>query len=478
MIAERNLIIGRKKELELLDYIAKDDCSHFVALYGRRRVGKTFLVRQAYGDRFTFQHSGLSNGKMKDQIFAFVSSLKDSGYEFKTKPKNWLETFEGLKDLVRHSSEKRKIIFIDELSWMDTQKSDLMMALENFWNGFAAGRRDVVLIVCASATSWMLSKVIHNKGGLYNRLTEQIHLRTFNLNECEEYVKAAGIAFTRNQILEYYMIFGGVPYYWSFLKKGFSLSQNVDNILFDRDAPLKDEFKYLYASIFKNPDVYVKIIENLSLKKVGMTREELIEKAGIINSGDLTNKLEELESCGFIRKYYAFGAKKKNALFQLMDNFTLFHYRFLQNKPSDEHFWSNQINTPEVNTWLGLAFERVCLEHVEQIKKKLGISGVLTEVNSWYCRADEEKGLYGSQIDLLLVRKDQVINLCEMKYSGAEFRITEKVDLSISKKIHDLILQTETKYAIHPTLVTTYGIVPNAYANRVQAVITMDDLFE
>ncbi len=471
------MFIGRKKELQLLHEIQNDDSSHFLAIYGRRRVGKTFLIREAFDYRFAFQHAGLSDSGMKGQIFAFVSSLKDAGYEVKKQPKNWLEAFEYLKDLIRKSSEKKKIIFIDELSWMDTPKCDLMVALENFWNGFASARKDIVLIVCASATSWMLSKVVHNKGGLYNRLTEQIHLRTFCLGECEEYVKNSGLAFNRNQILQYYMIFGGVPYYWGFLKKGLSLSQNIDRILFEKDAPLRDEFKYLYASVFKKPENYVKIIEALGTKKVGMTREEIINAAKISNSGDLTTKLEELESCGFIRKYYAFGMKKKNAIYQLMDCFTLFYFKFLKSQPTDEHFWTNQINTPLVNTWMGLAFERVCMEHIEQIKVKLGISGVLTEVNSWYCKADLDNGVFGSQIDMLIVRKDQVINLCEMKYSQSEYTITEKVDRNIRNKISDLITVSGTKYAIYPTIITTYGLVENSYSQEVQSVVTIDDLF-
>lgn len=471
------MLIGRKKEINLLHEIQNDDSSHFLAIYGRRRVGKTFLIREAFDYRFAFQHAGLSEGGMKGQIFAFVSSLKDAGYEVKKQPKNWLEAFEYLKDLIRKSSEKKKIIFIDELSWMDTPKCDLMVALENFWNGFASARKDIVLIVCASATSWMLSKVVHNKGGLYNRLTEQIHLRTFCLGECEEYVKNSGLAFNRNQILQYYMIFGGVPYYWGFLKKGLSLSQNIDQILFERDAPLRDEFKYLYASVFKKPENYVKIIEALGTKKVGMTRDEIINAAKISNSGDLTTKLEELESCGFIRKYYAFGMKKKNAIYQLIDCFTLFYFKFLKSQPTDEHFWTNQINTPLVNTWMGLAFERVCMEHIEQIKVKLGISGVLTEVNSWYCKADLDNGVFGSQIDMLIVRKDQVINLCEMKYSQSEYTITEKVDRNIRNKISDLVTVSGTKYAIYPTLITTYGLVENSYSQEVQSVVTMDDLF-
>lgn len=471
------MLVGRKKEIELLKNISQDDNSHFLAVYGRRRIGKTFLIRESFDYRFSFQHAGLSEGGMKEQIFAFVSSMKDAGYHYKRKPKNWLEAFEGLKDLIRQSNEKRKIIFIDELSWMDTQKSDLMVALENFWNGFASARKDIVLIVCASATSWMLSKIVHNKGGLYNRLTEQLNLQPFSLKECEEYVQASGLAFNRNQILQYYMIVGGVPFYWGFLKKGLSLSQNVDHILFSQNAPLKEEFKYLYASVFRKPQQYIEIIEALGTKKVGMTREELISTTGIPNTGDLSTKLEELESCGFIRKYYAFGMKRKNALYQLMDCYTLFYFKFLQNAPTDEHFWTNQINTPTVNTWMGLAFERVCMFHVNEIKKKLGISGVLTEVNSWYCKPDSEHGIFGSQIDMLIVRKDQVINLCEMKYANSEFTVTEKVDKNLRNKVSDLRNITATRYAICPTLITTYGMVNNSYSLDVQSVVVLDDLF-
>ena len=471
------MIIGRKKEIGLLEKMMGDERSHFVAVYGRRRVGKTFLIRETFQSRFTFQHAGLFEGKLSDQLFAFESSVRDAGGRPEKKAKNWMEAFEELKDIVRNSTEKKKVIFIDELSWMDTQNSDLMMALENFWNGWASARNDIILIICASATSWMLSKVVHNKGGLYNRLTEQIYLGAFNLAECEEYVKAIGVPFTREQILNFYMIFGGVPFYWSFLKKGYSFTQNVDMILFKKNAPLKEEFKYLYASIFKNPNVYIKIIKALSKKKAGMTREEIIKTADITNSGDLTTKLEELESCGFIRKYTAFGMKKKNSMYQLIDCFTLFYYQFMEANPSDEHFWSNQLNTPVVNAWKGLAFERVCLLHINQIKQRLGIAGVYTDINSWQCKSDDKEGLIGSQIDLLIVRKDQVINLCEMKYSGSDFVLTDKVDKEIKTKINDLITATKTKYAVFPTLITTYGLVENAYSGNIQSVITMDDLF-
>ena len=471
------MILGREKELDILKEAALDDRSRFIAVYGRRRIGKTFLIREAFGYRFTFQHAGLSDGGIREQIFAFESSIKDAGGTFSDKAKNWLEAFEDLKELIRLSREERKIIFIDELSWMDTQNSDLIVALENFWNGWASARKDIVLIVSASATSWMINKVIHNKGGLYNRLTDRIGLGSFTLAECEKYVKACKLSLNRDQILQYYMIFGGVPYYWTFLRKGLSIPQNVDRILFDKEAPLKDEFEHLYSSIFRYPETYIRIIKTLGCKKVGMTREELISASGIPNSGNLSKKLEELESCGFIRKYTSYGKKSKAAVYQLIDHFTLFYYQFMEKGVTDPNFWSGQINTSKINSWQGLAYERVVLRHIFQIKKKLGISGIHSEEFSWYSAPDKDKGLPGTQIDLLIARKDRVINLCEAKYSSSEYMVTKKDDENMRRKIAVFAQVTGTRDAIFPILITNVGVIDNSYVMNFQSVIISDDLF-
>lgn len=410
---------------------------------------KTYLINEVFKDSILFRHSGVANGNLKEQLFAFSASLKNSNYKPNNKISNWFIAFEELKDLIRKSTVERKVIFIDELSWMDTPKSDLIKALESFWNGWASFRNDITLIVCASATSWMLKKIIHNKGGLYNRLTEQIHLNQFTLKKCEEFFLSKGTIINRIQILQYYMMLGGVPYYYNFVKKGFSVAQNIDNIFFKDDAPLRDEFKYLFSSIFKNPDSYLKIISVLAKKKIGLTRDEIIDYSKIVNSGDLTVKLEELESCGFIRKYNCFGMKTKGALYQIVDNFIIFYYTFLEKAPNDPNLLQNLLNTPTINTYFGFSFERICLMHINQIKEKLGIRGVYTECNSWYCRKDDSIGVNGSQIDLLIVRRNQIINLCEMKYSDVCYSVTDKVLTSINNKINDLRLITKTKYAIH-----------------------------
>ena len=472
------MLVGRENERKMLKEAYEADESKFVAIYGRRRIGKTYLVRETFENHFTFQHSGYFGGKLSDELFEFCISIRQYGLDGFEQPKNWLEAFELLKRVIMNSPDKRKVVFLDELSWMDTRGSDFVMALEGFWNGWASARKDVLLIVCGSVTSWMISKIVHNKGGLYNRLSFRINLEPFTLKECEEYVNAKNIIMNRYSILQCYMIMGGVPYYWSFLEKGLSLPQNIDRIFFADNALLDNEFEHIYSSLFHNPEPYIKIISALGKKKAGMTREEIVKASKLPESGNLSKKLEELENCGFIRRYNSYGKKQKDSLYQLIDNFTLFYFKFLEKKPTDEHFWTNNQLSQAVKTWCGLAFERVCLEHVSEIKNALGISGVSTNAYSWSCKKDNEKGLEGSQIDLIIERRDQIIDLCEMKYSTKPFKVTLKVDTDIHRKTWDFINATGTHFAVHPIILTPYGITDDSYRGQIQAVITADDLFK
>lgn len=478
-------MIGRTEEKKLLQSLFAEEEPQFVAVFGRRRIGKTYLIRESFEYNFTFEHTGISNISISDknqkqaQLDKFAESLESFGYKPEEKITSWNEAFNGLKEVIKMSKDKKKVIFIDELSWMDTRDSGLITALENFWNGWATARKekDVILIVCASATYWMIDNIVNAKGGLHNRLTGQIYLKPFTLGECKKYIESRKIVLNPHQILQCYMALGGVPYYWSLLKKGKSLAQNIDDLFFKEGALLSNEFENLYRALFSKPEQYLKIVEILSTQNKGLTRDEIITKAGISGSGNLSRKLKELENCGFIRRYVPFGYKERNSIYQLIDNYTLFYFKFLKDNKYDENFWQNQINTPGLAAWCGVAFERVCLEHIPQIKKALGISGVSTEVNAWQCQADEKNGIHGSQIDLLIVRKDQIINVCEMKYSETEYLADATFSRSQNRKIEDFKKKTGTKYAIHSTLVTTYGVEENSYAGDIQSVITADDLF-
>ncbi|MCF0116147.1 MAG: ATP-binding protein [Erysipelotrichaceae bacterium] len=479
-------MIGRENEKQYLQSLLLGKEPEFVAVSGRRGTGKTYLICESLGSEFTFRHTAVNNldlspsdTMIRRQLDKFAESLEAYGRKVDKPIESWDEAFGYLKELIKVSEAKRKVIFIDELSWMDTKGSGLLTALESFWNGFATARKqkDIILIVCSSATYWIVDNIVNSKGGLHNRLTHRIHLQPFSLKECEQYVNELGIEFNRYQIMQCYMALGGIPYYWSQLKRGLSLPQNIDQLFFEKDAALEGEYNNLYSALFSKPQQYIDIIEALCTSLKGLSREELSKKSGVANSGDFTRKLEELENCGFIRKYTAYGYKSRNCLYQLIDNYTLFYHKFLKDKPTDEHFWVHQFNSPSVRAWSGLAFERVCLLHAQQIKKALGIEGVYTEINAWSCKENLDEGIFGSQIDLLIVRKDQVINLCEMKYSENEYIADKNFDASLRRKVSDFTKLTKTKYAIHTTLIAANGVVKNSYSGNLQSIVDGDALF-
>jgi hypothetical protein len=360
------------------------------------------------------------------------------------------------------------------MPWLDTHKSGFIPALELFWNSFVSAQKDIILIVCGSAASWIMNKIIKNHGGLHNRVTHQIYLKPFNLNECEQLFAKSGVSLSRHQILESYMIFGGIPYYLSLFQKRFSLSQNVDNLCFKKNGKLTDEFENLYASLFRNYSRHIAVVKALSTKTKGLSREEISRISKVSNGGGLTRTLEELELSGFIRRYNSFEKKEKNAIYQLVDFFTLFYFNFMRTKlENDEKFWTNFIENARHRAWSGYGFEQVCLAHLPQIKQKLGIAGVLTRMASW---RSNDKG-NAAQIDLLIERNDKVINICEMKYSSEEFVIDKKYDAILRNKRSAFRSQTKTKHATHTTLVTTYGTKRNEYWGNIQSEVTMVDLF-
>ncbi len=470
-------MIGRKQETELLEQAYHSNRSEFIAIYGRRRVGKTFLVRQLFSDKFAFTYSGMPNVSTKVQLHNFYKELQAQGCKVQSAPKNWTDAFFMLRELVATKPEGKKVIFLDELPWMDGRQSSFLPAFENFWNAWASARNDILLIVCGSATSWIVKKILHNRGGLHNRLTNQICLQPFNLKECEDYVKEMDLPLDRQQVIDGYMVFGGIPFYWSLLERNKSLTQNIDSLFFGRNAKLKDEFQELYRSLFAKPDVYVEIIKALGTKKVGMTRDEIISFTKLDSGGKFTGYLEDLENCGFIRRYQAMGSKTKNALYQLVDNFTLFYFRFMDGKNiMDANYWSKIQTAPIYHNWCGLAFERICLLHSEQIKKALGISGVITNEYSWRTAANDEHP--GAQIDLLIDRSDKVINLCEIKYSDNPYTIDKKYMENLRNKVALFRQITKTRKGIALTMITSSGLVKNSYSmNSIHSQITADDLF-
>ena len=461
----------------MLQLIEKEE-PQFCVVYGRRRVGKTFLIRETFANRFAFQHTGLANAPKKDQLREFKESLRAAGMRVSKTPKTWYEAFGMLQEHLAGLPSGKKIVFIDELSWIDTPKSNFISALEHFWNGWATARpeKDIVLIVCGSATSWLISKVIQNHGGLHNRLTMKLYLQPFTLHECKEYAEHLRLELSDRDLLEAYMIMGGIPYYWSFLRRGESLAQNIDRLFFSVDAPLSGEYSALYSSLFRNAAPHTAVIVALSMKKAGMLRKELLDATRMTDNSVFNRTLDELEQCNFIRRYNAFGKKEKESTYQLMDNFTLFHFRFIaENRNRDEHYWSHSVETPRHAAWARLAFERTCLWHLPQMLRALGIDGVITSAHSWRTESTDDHP--DAQIDLIIDRNDNIVNLCEMKFSNTEYVITKEEATKLRTRKAVFKASTKTRKAVHLTMVTTYGVLHNAYWNDIQSEITMEDLF-
>jgi len=472
----KNNIVGREKEKKILYEVYNSNISEFVAVYGRRRVGKTFLIREFFAEKLVFDVAGLAKAGTKEQLVNFNISLNRNnlGERFAV-TKNWLTAFEQLITLVGKSQQKQKVIFFDEISWMDTPRSGFIIALEHFWNGWACARKDIKLIVCGSASSWIINKLINNHGGLHNRLTRTIHLKQFTLSECKQYFKSRKMDLSRYQIAECYMSIGGIPYYLSRMEKGLSVAQNIDQMFFSTDAQLKNEFKNLYASLFSNSTDYLQVVAALSKKMKGLSRNGIVETTKITSGGRLTEILQNLEHCGFIRSYPSFDKKKRNVLYQLIDPFTLFYYRFIEkNEYNDEQFWSNSLDTPMRNSWAGYAFEILALLHIKEIKEALGIAGIQSLVSSWR----SEKTSPGAQIDLIINRKDGIINLMEIKFSNMKYVITKPYEENLRNKLSAFKAETKTRKAVHLLILTTYGINKNKYSDIVQKELTLNDLFK
>lgn len=468
------LFIGRKRELALIKEFMDSPDSEFIAIYGRRRVGKTLLIRRAVNDQFTFSLTGMDNVSMQEQLLNFAVALRHASGVERPVPKNWLLAFVQLSDYIETLPTGRKTVFIDELPWLDTHKSSFVPALEHFWNSWASRRNDIKLIVCGSATSWMVDKLINNRGGLHNRITQRLRLEPFTLAECEEYFNHRQFSYGRQEIAECYMVMGGIPFYLSKMKRGLSVAQNIDRIFFAPDAALCGEFQNLYHALFKYSDKHIKVVTALARKQKGLTRKEIVQASGLANNGALSKVLSELENCGFIRHYAPFGKKQNDGLFQLVDFYSLFYFHFIaKNAYADEAFWTHSLQSALHRSWSGYAFEMLCLSHIKQMKQALGISGVQSRVSSWVGRADDE----GAQIDLLIDRADSTINICEMKYAADIYEMNKSTEKEMRRKMSVFSAATHTRKSLMLTLVTTIGLKQNAHSGLIQQVLTLNDLF-
>ena len=474
-------IIGREQEQDLMREYCETPKAELVAVYGRRRVGKTFLIKQFFNEKFDFYFTGSFETSRSTQLKLFKKELERYSKQKLLKPRDWYEAFDALRDYLSSLHQERIIVFLDELPWMDTPKSGFLSAFSYFWNSWASSVPGLKLFVCGSATTWMLSKFIGDKGGMHGRVNRQIYLRPFTLYETEQFLKSKGIDWEQFQIVEAYMTMGGIPYYLDMLEGRLSMNENIDHLFFQEGAALRTEYDFIFRSLFKNSKIYRSIVAILATRSSGMSRLEIQKELKLDEGGLLTEVLDNLCKCDFIRQYASFGKKERGQIFQLIDLFSLFHLRFVDSSNGqDSHFWSNMQDNPRRQSWQGYAFEQVCLHHIPQIKQRLGISGVLSEVCSWSCKAYTDKDgteHKGTQIDLIINRRDETINLCEVKFISDLFAITQDYANKLNSRKETFRAVTETKKSLHTTLITTYGLKHNKYTDIVQKEVTMDDLF-
>ena len=477
-------MIGRVAEKEELMTLYRSGKPEFVAVYGRRRVGKTFLIKDVFEGKMAFYHTGISplesrnSNLLQDQLKSFHHSLVKYGLEASIPPTNWLDAFFQLEELLESlDNQQRQVVFIDELPWLDTPRSGFMSAFEHFWNGWGSGRDNLMLVVCGSATSWIEDNLINSHGGLYGRLTYEIKLSPFTLRECEEYFQAAGLQLTRYDVVQAYMSVGGIPYYLGFFRKGLSIGQNIDTLFFAKNAKLNNEFDRLFSSQFSNPETYKKIIHLLASRHSGFTREEIADRTGIPKGGGLSKMLAALEAGDFVAKYVPFGGKKREERYKLVDNFCLFYSKFKEGLDiRDPDFWEKNQNAQSISSWKGVAFEEVCFTHIQQIKNALGVGAVTSRESVWNIQGDD--GLSGTQIDMLIDRADRVVNLCEMKFYKSEFTIDKAYDAKLRQRTQLLVENLPRNRAVHLTMITTFGLTYNEYSGHIQKLLTLDDLFE
>ena len=462
-------IIGRKREIAELTRLKESNQAEFIALYGRRRVGKTWLVRNFFQDQFTFYATGIARGNRKEQLQNFYKSI--CGYSKRTpeQPKDWYETFDLLKTVIKQSRQRRKVVFLDELPWMDTQKSEFLKAIDLFWNSWGCMQQNLLFIVCGSAASWMVKNIIRDKGGLHNRLTCHLHLDPFTLAETKTYLHSQGIRWSEEMIAECYMIMGGIPYYLHLLDRSMSLAQNVDRLFFAPNALLKDEFDTLYKSLFKKSEEYVKIISALSKRRGGYTREEIVQATGLANGGGLTRRLDELEQCNFIRRHSPL--KGRVPIYQLIDFYSFFYFQFLNGTRNyDRDAWMHLQASPRHNTWLGLSFERLCFAHIYEIHKALGITGVATKT---YALLTDS-----AQMDMVIERADKVTSLCEMKYTSKPYAMTKQEADKLRHREEELKECLPTQKQVLISLVSNRQPKRNEhYNNIISKNITLNSLF-
>lgn len=451
-----------------------------ISVIGRRRVGKTFLIHSVYKEEIAFEISGLQYATKKDQLRNFQQRMRVAfpGLARQPLPEDWLDAFFQLTEALDATDDgkTKRVVFFDEVPWLATHKGKFLMGLTYFWNSWAV-RRNVVVVICGSAASWMIKKILRDKGGLHNRVTKRIRLRPFNLSDTAAYLKGRHINMNQRQLLLLYMAMGGIPHYLKEVEVGESAAQAIDRIAFSEDGLLKDEFNALYPALFDQSESHVKVIRALGKTQQGYDRQQLISAAGIADGGYLSRVLEELSESGFITAHPTYGKKKKGLRFRLTDQYSSFYLRFIEpNTYGGAGSFMALSQSQSFKSWCGYAFETVVLEHIPQLKDALKIGGVFTQASTFYQGGD--KTSEGAQIDLVLDRNDGVINLVEAKFYSEPFIVDKPTAEGLLKKQRVFSAATKSRKQLSWAVVAAEGAVASRHSlGLVDHLFSADVLF-
>lgn len=475
------LIIGRKAEQRDLDEWCHSAKPELICVYGRRRVGKTYLVQNAFEGQFAFFATGSDDRRNAVQLKAFHAALRRAGCAERTVPQDWFEAFNRLRlaleqpDVVRASCGRR-VVFLDEFPWLAAKRSDFLAAFSDFWNGWASCQSDLVVIICGSATSWIVKNILENTASMYNRVTRQLYVAPFDLHDVEEMTQSLRLGWSRDAVLQCYLVFGGLPYYLDMLDRRKSLSQNIDALCLGTNAPLRREVPLLMEASLGNAPLHRAILRELAQSKVGIRRMDLANRVEGGTTGSFKRALDDLEKCGYIRCYTNRYERRKPSVYQLVDPFLLFGFRFMVDRAPDGHglvSWKDFERTPAYYAWRGNAFEIACVNHTRQIKHAIGISAVKTEDFPWSSSTSEP----GAQIDMVIERADGVTNLCEMKYTDGPFVADREFEEDMARRRRVFQIESATKNTVQSVLVCPQGLRPNTHSWDIAHVVDIDDLF-
>ncbi len=473
-------IIGREEEKLLLDSIIANKKADLAAVYGRRRIGKTYLIRTYLKKHIALEYSGIHNVETAVQLGGYCRAVAQQLNNNIALPEvtDWFAAFDLTARLLQKKMRRKKVVlFLDEFPWMQTPKSNFLAAFEQFWNTWASKQNNLAVILCGSAASWMIQNVVRNKGGLHNRITQKIALQPFTLHETELFLKSKNVQLNRYQITQLYMAFGGVPHYLEQAAPGLSAAQIIDKTCFTKNGFLYNEFTDLYKALFDSADRHFKVIRALAAKPMGLSRNEIIKVCKLQSGGSTTALLEELAASGFITPYIPVGKKSKDSIYKLTDEYSLFYLKFMEaNRSGSKGTWVRLSDTPTWKSWSGLAFESICMKHIPAIKKVLGITGIYSETAIWKSRGNSSKG--AAQIDLVISRRDNCINLCEIKFYENQFTIDKKYAASLQQKKYIFQQETKTRKHLFITLISSVGLQANEHSiGLIDQKITLDNLF-